>query len=190
MELIDLLENQQILSLALKYATKLDKKRLAEKLDNLIINSQNNLGQVVNSVTSTPKNIIQPNKKFKLSTKLLAKSNSIYKTPTDSENEERSVTPRVVNSSVADLTINSQESLFSEEEPKNPFLKNLKQPNSSLDNPLSLTDQYAGFNLDKKDRKPVNEVSDKRKQPDTINDSDKQKEKQRKLDRFMFTMRK
>ncbi|GJQ71634.1 hypothetical protein Trydic_g11333 [Trypoxylus dichotomus] len=232
LELIELLENQQILSLALKYATKLDKRRLAEKLIELMSKSEfhsENSNRRVGSTNSyvTPKNI-RLNRKLVLNSnsKSASSRKSLSEQPRESQNsaigsEEGISTPSFTNDSDPDVTqderqkhpflkrsqqapstasflsnsetdtiVDSQESLFTEEEPKNPFLKCLKQSKPTAQNPLSLIDKYAGFNVEKKENKPTNEIVEKRKQPDTINDTDKQKEKQRKLDRFMFSKQK
>lgn len=55
LELIEMFENQQLLSLAIKYATRLDKRRLAEKLsilsakDDEEVNNENVLHLVLTS---------------------------------------------------------------------------------------------------------------------------------------------
>lgn len=68
-------------------------------------------------------------------------------------------------------------------------MKNSKCPGELPTNPLSLVNKFAGVDyIDAKENKTKNvEVAEKRKHPDS--ESDKQREKQRKLDRFMFTKR-
>lgn len=56
-----------------------------------------------------------------------------------------------LNSSSTSLQINTQDSLFSEELPINPFLKKTKADDAN--NPLNLTDKYAGYEeLQKKEK--------------------------------------
>ncbi|KAK9692495.1 Minichromosome loss protein, Mcl1, middle region [Popillia japonica] len=224
LELIEMLENPQILSLALKYAAKLDKRRMVEKLTELASKVDFNGSDIIRrteitSSATTPKHIIRPNRKLTLSSssKLVSRTKSLTQqskqsqnTPNDSEqapstpginastaditlqdqrHKDDCLTPSFLNSSLTDTTVNSQESLFGDDEPKNPFLKGLKQSKPTAQNPLSLTDKFAGYDVGKKENKPANDVTDKRKQPDTP-DLNPQKEKQRKLDRFMFSNRK
>lgn len=219
-----MLENPQILSLALKYAAKLDKRRMVEKLTELASKVDFNGSDIIRrteitSSATTPKHIIRPNRKLTLSSssKLVSRTKSLTQqskqsqnTPNDSEqapstpginastaditlqdqrHKDDCLTPSFLNSSLTDTTVNSQESLFGDDEPKNPFLKGLKQSKPTAQNPLSLTDKFAGYDVGKKENKPANDVTDKRKQPDTP-DLNPQKEKQRKLDRFMFSNRK
>lgn len=73
------------------------------------------------------------------------------------------------------------------EEQRNPFAKTTKQ-SDELSNPLSLVNRYAGVEYSNaKENKAKIAESEKRKQPDSV--SEKQREKQRKLDKFMFSRR-
>lgn len=52
-----------------------------------------------------------------------------------------------------------QESLFSNPEPRNPFLKSNKQVKPGTSNPLSLTDKYAGYTVEEPKKEKENRNS-------------------------------
>ncbi|XP_030761821.1 WD repeat and HMG-box DNA-binding protein 1 isoform X2 [Sitophilus oryzae] len=219
LEVIEIIGNAQILNLGLKYASKLNKRRLAEKLMELAGSLQaeekaeeDSTPIVVNSGIERQQNIVKPQTINRLSlSKLSGKKHRKFKN--ESQVEESQPDNSENNSSV----VNTQESLFSESEsiveltPKNPFLKRAnaesaqddsqdsasKNPfakrlkNGQTNSPLSLTDKFAGL----EEETPVNskaqqnsENGEKRKLSDS-DTQEKQVEKQRKLDKFMFSKR-
>lgn len=230
LEFIQLLENEELLMLAMKYVSKMNKGRLAEKL--MEVASKLKIGEDEDSIAEEENKYkkIETNKEkfFTPSSKLnggkvvlssgkikrreriekpggnkkIGEKEKLLNTEkiTEKENlKERKINASMEESicSVSSLSVANEDSSFNkclnesnssnvsginlinEEEPKKPFLKSLKKPTDIGYNPLSLTDEYAGFVLEK-------EV-DKRKKPDT--EGEKQKEKQRKLDKFMFSKR-
>ncbi|CAG9772524.1 unnamed protein product [Ceutorhynchus assimilis] len=229
-EFMQIISNQQILNLGLKYTTKLNKKRLADKLIELASRLQED-GQeeeepsrtfhsgAAATEISTPEVVIKPKPmKFRL-------SKSTHKISTPLRKQETETTEETTNQSTNEnnlSAINTQESLFSEaqsfteepSQPKNPFLKKPEiKPNEDLNatpdttlswlsgnpflkkakkpsqaSPLSLTDKFAGVDYNKPETKQQNvvEAAEKRKLSPA---AEKPIEKQRKLDKFMFSKR-
>ncbi|XP_066141426.1 WD repeat and HMG-box DNA-binding protein 1 isoform X1 [Euwallacea fornicatus] len=209
-ELMQILGNQQVLNLALKYSSKVNRKRLSEKLIELgeRLRQQNDEDEECSqSVSATPNSqqpeqpVVKP-KPARLSlSKLTPKIRKSIKessfltarTPENNENSRSSI-------------INTQESIFKEDESQskdvttllesedtnktvsltpnlNPFLKRPKKVNAA--NPLNLSEKYAGVNYETPDPRQSSEVAEKRKLSDS--DSEKPAEKQRKLDKFLFS---
>ncbi|XP_017778224.1 PREDICTED: WD repeat and HMG-box DNA-binding protein 1 isoform X2 [Nicrophorus vespilloides] len=187
-EFMEMLGNPQLLNLAVKYASKFDKRRLVEKLMDVAskIDADADPPTFNGSSVSTPStNVIKPNKKLLLesTSKILNKSKSQVSTPTQGTPSSSMInnTPSTsIISTPGNITLSDISIL--QDEPKNPFLKSLKKTQTSAFNPLSLTDKFAGI------EKENDSKSEKRKQPDS-SPSEKNKEKQRKLDRFMFSKR-
>lgn len=97
-------------------------------------------------------------------------------------------TPEITQESSQNSVIPSSLSLDETlpQEPRNPFSKK-EQKTSDTSNPLSLINKYAGVDyVDAKENRKINE-NEKRKQPDS--ETEKPREKQRKLDKFMFSKR-
>ncbi|XP_060519101.1 WD repeat and HMG-box DNA-binding protein 1 [Cylas formicarius] len=188
-EFMEIIGNPQILNLGLKYATRLDKRRLAEKLTELaakLINEEDETDVPISEV-HTPNNqsVIKPPAIRRLtlsSTKRTVKKNA----KTKDENDGGSV-------------VNTQESLFNEEgvsvvdktfssqgseptqhrTPDNPFLK---RGHSNKMNPLSLTDTLAGVNYAKNDLQGRDKVGEKRKLGET--EPEERKGHQKKINNF------
>ncbi|XP_018571784.1 WD repeat and HMG-box DNA-binding protein 1 [Anoplophora glabripennis] len=197
LEFMEILANPQILTLGLKYASKLDKRRLVGKLMDLatkLSDETDDLG-VQEIATPEPTNVKPVYRKLSLSAAKYSRNKSQrtqeVSTPNVSQKSEKSdiVTPSNTDYNVEapnESTLNTQESLFHEEEPKNPFLKSLKKSTVNITtNPLSLTDKSAGVVFEKENKSRNGEAREKRKLSDCENT--KQKEKQRKLDSFRFT---
>ncbi|KAK9890820.1 hypothetical protein WA026_012163 [Henosepilachna vigintioctopunctata] len=189
LEVMEILANSQVLSLGIKYASRLDKKRLVEKLTELAsqLSAEGEENDISNAVRNTeevrPANrrtiVKKSNKKDEISIPEESENGDNLETSSYSVNDS-------INSSM-NKTINTQESLFGSEPPKNPFLKSLKKNQPVNQNPLSLLDSSAGLNFEVNKSVKKDEVAEKRKQPET--ETDQQKNKQRKLDRFMFGKR-
>nr|CAI5818265.1 unnamed protein product [Callosobruchus analis] len=203
-ELMEIISNPQVVTLGLKYASKLEKRRLVEKLMDLatrIADEGEDLG--VARLAETPdSNSIKPPRKLSLSTnkstpKNRAEKNSVIPEMPSSISKYAGVLDGSVNDSQnlnGSREAESQDSQNSEVTPKETkksnFLKSLKKAQNKTPNPLSLTDKYAGVsfeNNDKNGKAGNGETSEKRKLSDS--ETDKQKEKQRKLDSFKFSKR-
>ncbi|XP_008197856.2 WD repeat and HMG-box DNA-binding protein 1 [Tribolium castaneum] len=179
-ELMEVLSNRQLVNLSTKYALKLNKKILAEKLMEMAGRLMNDDDDSTNVVVDTPTSSPLAPKKVTLS--------SVKRTPKTKQVVKEVVTAPEASqesqSSILSPSLPIQE--FSQESP-NPFSKSARKGNESS-NPLSLTDKYAGVDyVDAKENKMKNKETEKRKQPDS--ETDKPREKQRKLDRFMFSKR-
>ncbi|KAG5888708.1 hypothetical protein JTB14_035773 [Gonioctena quinquepunctata] len=199
LELMEFLSNPQLIALSLKYASKLDKRRLVEKLTDLaarITDENEDLGVKELPITDD-KNVKPAYRKLSLNLSRntpknkLEKLKEIQSTPGGSQTTQNTVvsTP---NSTMSDGTLNvtgnTQDSSLLGEIKPNPFLKSLKKSKVSKEgNPLSLTDKFAGVSYDKetKENKAKNgETGEKRKKSDY--DSEKQKGKQMRLEGFRF----
>ncbi|RZC41194.1 WD repeat and HMG-box DNA-binding protein 1 [Asbolus verrucosus] len=188
LELMEIIANPQLLNLSTKYAVKLNKKLLAEKLMEMaakIMNEEDEFSNSFLEMSAVTPPMRAPPRKLTLSSvkRTVNKPKQMPKevsTPEVSQ-EESILSPALISAST--------EGSVTSEEPKNPFLKNLKKEESQPTNPLSLTNKFAGVDyMDAKENKAKNgESAEKRKQPES--EGDKQREKQRKLDRFMFTKR-
>ncbi|KAF2895708.1 hypothetical protein ILUMI_10488 [Ignelater luminosus] len=216
LELVEMIANPQLVTLATKYAMKLNRQRLAEKLTELASSLQesewDNTNTDQSSIVLTPtiENVRPINKKFILNSgnkktpKFKTRNDQVSTSetkPTSTSTVENSIEAGTSDQDISVNTpINTQESVFSEPSstPKNPFLKKLKKPNSAVRNPLNLTDPNSGctleeVNIEKENKSSFNngtnleKNSEKRKRPDS---TDKQEvNKQRKLDKFMFSKR-
>nr|XP_023016671.1 WD repeat and HMG-box DNA-binding protein 1 [Leptinotarsa decemlineata] len=200
LEFMEVLSNPQLIALSLKYASKLDRRRLVEKLMDLatkIADDTEDLGVKEIPMEEEPK--MKPvYRKLSLSVskntpknkvdRLKQVSNTPDVSQTSQETEISTPGPATNNTTLIESSVNTQESLFRDEVKPNPFLKSLKKSKVAKDpNPLSLTDKYAGLSYEKetKENKVKNgETGEKRKNSDS--ETDKQKEKQRKLDSFRF----
>ncbi|KAF5273925.1 hypothetical protein FQA39_LY01040 [Lamprigera yunnana] len=173
LELIGMLENPQLVALSIKYATKLNRRRLAEKLTELAGNLEN----CEYEDTSFNSNI--PSQVFKPINRKLVLSSSKKNTPKHSNlKNDKSTTTAEVSFDMNTPPVRS-----------NPFLKSKKPSETVGYNPLSLTDKFAGYSeeIKSKETTPLlnNGKSEKRKQSDS--EVDKPKDKQRKLEKFMFS---
>ncbi|XP_057657701.1 WD repeat and HMG-box DNA-binding protein 1 [Diorhabda carinulata] len=190
LELMEIVLNPQIISLALKYASKLDKKRLAEKLTNLLTkitreseNSKETLQDTEKEETTSRK---PTNIKLNLKRTPKLKRETFKEVPATPDVTETTLNTEISTpNSFNDTTIDTEQM---EREDVNPFLKRLQKPKfDKTINPLSLTDKFAGVtyeNETKEVNKKFPEVGEKRKFQNA--DCDKPKEKQRKLDMFKF----
>ncbi|CAH1099771.1 unnamed protein product [Psylliodes chrysocephalus] len=201
LELMEILLNPQIITLALKYATKLDKRRLAEKLTELLSKVSEETEDAAEK--EAEKSVILPAKpayrKLSLNMSKRTPKNKperhidVAATPdmfeatqrTEISTPQAEITNSTFNGSVTDSMIEEMET---KEQHANPFLKKLKNQNVAKNsNPLSLTDKFAGvtYGNDLKENKDKNtETGEKRKLASSENE--KPKEKQRKLDMFKF----
>lgn len=201
-ELIENLKDPQIVNLAIKYATKMQRKRLVEKLmqietdneeENLIeaiVARENHASEISNKSNNR---VLKPkeNARIMLSQKKREKTSAQEtKTPardiTEAVSQEIFCTPTEDSQNVQTLTANSEEIVESPVvfHQKLPFLKSANKEESKTYNPLSLTDTFAGIGkLDSKS-------AEKRKKPDDSSTPEPKQEKQRKLDRFIFSKRK
>ncbi|CAH0555298.1 unnamed protein product [Brassicogethes aeneus] len=195
MEFMEIINNPQILTLGIKYASKLEKRRLVEKLMSLAQQISNDDDMLdVGSISTPDTSAIKPAvyRKLKLSTsRVTPKSKTLPKavsTPTQATEDTDVLTPNNTANTTTSI-MDTQESVFtSEEEPKNPFLKSLKKDKKpQTENPLSLTDKYAGVNYEKENKTKNTDTGEKRKLSDSSDSEKPQKEKQRKLDMFKFT---
>ncbi|XP_065173961.1 LOW QUALITY PROTEIN: WD repeat and HMG-box DNA-binding protein 1 [Atheta coriaria] len=188
LELMETLQNPAILNLALKYVNKLGKKRLSEKLIELATKLNVDEDDLDQTEVSTPSNVIKPRQKLVLTStgKVLNKS-KLLSTPTSSPavNANTPNTPTQESLATPLSLISQQDIAILGDEPKNPFLKSLKKTKPEAYNPLSLTDKFAGYSDAKEKENKTEGSTEKRKLSDT-SPVDKSKEKQRKLDKFMF----
>ncbi|KAJ8932700.1 hypothetical protein NQ318_021219 [Aromia moschata] len=169
LEFIEMLSNPTILMLSIKLASRLNKRRLVEKLISFSrkLASETDSGvEELSTPLSTPEPAaIKPShRKLNLSSAKYSKNkgkNSYDLTPEvqKTQNSTQVVsTPSENNDSIQTTSesVNTQESLFPEE-PKNPFLKSVKKPtHSGTSNPLSLTDETAGVSYEKEARETRN----------------------------------
>ncbi|CAG9836570.1 unnamed protein product [Diabrotica balteata] len=212
LELMEILMNPQITTFALKLASKLNRRRLIEKLTDLLARlseESNNADEKETEKQETPSveksetPIVKPGYK-KLSLNLhkrtpkmkTNKSEEVPDTPDISETSQASdvQTPQTETSttnSTFDSTFNETvvdtQKVAQMEANANPFLKRLQAQKEKTNNPLSLTDKFAGIEYEvqtKENRNKNTESGEKRKldNPDT----EKQKGKQIKLDMFKF----
>ncbi|XP_063907743.1 WD repeat and HMG-box DNA-binding protein 1-like [Zophobas morio] len=178
-ELMEILANPQLVSLATKYALKMNKRLIGEKLMELgsrLVGEAEDTSFVIGAAT-TP----SVTRKFILSSKKTPRNREINETIVPATPDDSHVSESSIN--ITNTTINES---FSEE-PKNPFSKNSKNEETSS-NPLSLVNKYAGVDYESKENKAKNSDNEKRKQPDST-ETEERKGKQRKLDRFMFSKR-
>ncbi|KAF7279193.1 hypothetical protein GWI33_007600 [Rhynchophorus ferrugineus] len=202
LELVEIIGNAQIVNLGLKYASKLNKRRLVEKLMELAEKLQQDddaptpVVKSADKVSIPQEEIVKPPTINRLSLSKLSTRNrknrkeATQNTPTPEENRTTADQNNENNGSF----VNTQESLFNESTstltesntPKNPFLKKLKSNQSN--SPLSLSDKSAGLDYEAPTKGHNNvEGGEKRKLSDS--DTEKPTEKQPKLDRFMFSKR-
>ncbi|KAK4875420.1 hypothetical protein RN001_011842 [Aquatica leii] len=203
LELIGMLANPQLVTLSIKYASKLNRRRLAEKLTELAASLQNcdYDEPSLNLSTITPSPILRP-----INRKSLMGSGKKHTPKRNVENEKASTStaqPTASNDSSVTLTHDKTSATVNTTTPtntsfdmstpptkSNPFLKNVKNNQPAGYNPLCLTDKYAGYKEEtatKENSSSTNGKSEKRKQPET--ESEKPKDKQRKLEKFMFSKR-
>lgn len=193
-EIMEILANPTIINLGIKYASRLDKKRLVEKLTDLaarLVNEEdvNNTVQEVESTESEIPRRLTLDLKNSSRKKTIVGSGEGSKNGESEKSETQDSFSTSINGSInSSMAFDSQESAIITAPPKNPFLKSLKKTKPADPNPLSLLDNTAGisFNADKLNGKKE-EGAEKRKQPES--ETENQKAKQRKLDRFMFGKR-
>ncbi|XP_050293758.1 WD repeat and HMG-box DNA-binding protein 1 [Anthonomus grandis grandis] len=208
-EFMQLINHQQILSLGLKYASKLKKRRLAEKLTELAERLQEEDQDEAPTKTfhSTP--VVPEIKDEEVVVKPKAGISRLTPRNKKPKKDSQMIDETQINGTGENNITNTQESLFSEsnieEPPRNPFVKKpeaentlsgtpssvnpfLKKSKSNQPSPLSLTDKYAGVHYEppEKNKQKGNEVGEKRKLSDS--DSEKPTGKQRKLETFFSKM--
>ncbi|KAF5308706.1 hypothetical protein FQR65_LT06067 [Abscondita terminalis] len=210
LELIGMLANPQLLTLSIKYATKLNRRRLAEKLTELGATLQNcdeessfNLTDISpspvlinrklltgSSKKSTPRRNVTENEQASTSTS--KPTSQIESTFSMNHGKDSSITLSHNNTTTNSDT--SFEKKISQTK-TTPFFRNVKKNEITERNPFSLTDQYAGYSEDsikndngftKENHSLIVGKSEKRKQPESENDKPK---KQSKFDKFRFTKR-
>ncbi|XP_022906813.2 WD repeat and HMG-box DNA-binding protein 1 [Onthophagus taurus] len=190
-ELIELVQNKQVTNLAVKYATKLERKRLLEKLIELQAKLESETGDEITELSQIEQRaVVKPNRKLLMNLSDRSTPKNKLRKHLNMENIENTSnnlnaqsllsTPTLLvdNSFDTNTTMGTTQDI---EETKNPFAKNLKKATPTTSNPLSLTDKFAGYKLDLK------ENGAKRKQPETNIEATNPKEKQRKLAQFSFT---
>ncbi|KAK5644872.1 hypothetical protein RI129_006172 [Pyrocoelia pectoralis] len=203
LELITMLSNPQLVTLATKYATKLNRRRLAEKLMEMASNLHDDGTTDASETQNSSESVYPVNKRLNLSTmmKRTQKANSIKASPSMSDGNIQHLESSSVNDiSVANESLQNISNMdisidlnTSQSKVANPFLKSLKKKTTTNHNPLSLADKFAGYaeeeNLKQSDHKVsmLNANSEKRKQPE--HETDKPKDKQRRLNNFIFTKR-
>ncbi|KAB0794930.1 hypothetical protein PPYR_11769 [Photinus pyralis] len=202
LELVTMLSNPQLVTLATKYASKLNRRRLAEKLVEMASMLHDD-GSNSNETLCSSDSLFSGNNQLNLST-VLRRSVKVNNTKVssaaangDSQQLHSSVNDTSVNNNESipnisnmDISVDSNTSL-----PKvtNPFLKSLKKKTANTHNPLSLTDKFAGYVEEDSSKSTESKGSmfssnsEKRKQPE--HGTEKQKDKQRKLNSFIFTKR-
>lgn len=192
LEIMEILANVQIVNLGIKYASKLDKKKLVEKLNSLSAKILEDMeedeptyrnGQEIENIIPTN----QTEKKINLSNKNTPNSKisaSDLHIPNNLKHLEKSELISKALNNTCNTSIDSiggQDSIIDNEEgPVNPFLKAKKKINDQ--NPLSLINKRAGVTYEEPSLKK--DVCEKRKLEEA--DSEKQKPKQIKLQGFMF----
>ncbi|XP_044753645.1 WD repeat and HMG-box DNA-binding protein 1 isoform X1 [Coccinella septempunctata] len=195
-EVMEILANPGIINLAIKYASKLDKKRLVERLTDLVARLADQESETATVNDNEVPETIKPVKRLTLNMKNTSRNqitNGSEEVVSKNQETHNSLLSDSMSSSINDsmnssIVLNSQESMVLAEAPRNPFLKSLKKTKPVDQNPLSLLDSKAGvsFSTEKLNGRKE-EAAEKRKQPES--ETENQKAKQRKLDRFMFGKR-
>ncbi|KAL1505330.1 hypothetical protein ABEB36_004921 [Hypothenemus hampei] len=210
LELMQIIGDKRLLDLSLKYTTKLNKKRLAEKLMDLAGKLQEDgsneqlKSHELQQLHQDQSSSIKP-KATKLSSQKLTgrdKKSAKENIPTKNSEQESCTS----NKKADILEINTPEPLFSDSPsqdlfsitsdppslpttPSNPFRKLAMKKTESNSKVLGLSDEYAGVDYEAESvtKKSSQSGGEKRKFSDL--DSDKPTEKQRKLSHFMFSKR-
>jgi len=207
LELMEMMADPQLITLATKYATKLNKQRLAEKLIEIASSLQDDDHE---DFSFNQSSIATPRSNIELVKRKLGRNSSMndrfddqassskvkntdleHTISSTSEHKQNDVS-LMKNISLANTSVTSGELNTTPSERKNPFLKSLKTHESDSYNPLSLTNKFAGVEGEKKKEKENKTVlksgaAQKRKKPDS--ETEKPKDYLGKLEHFKFTKR-